>query len=158
MSDVELVISQALLRCRRVAAGAAELVPLLDAVMPYKGTDAAALPLIERTAAVAFIKRFEQLQDLIARLTRAVASWEGVDATSLTNRDIGDWLEKRVLLDKAEDWMIAVRMRNRLAHEYPVDEAEQVRRLNECWALMPLLHGILGALDGWLQQKGLASQ
>jgi hypothetical protein len=158
MSDVELVIAQALLRCRRVAAGAAELMPMLGGVMPYQGADVSALPLIERTAAVAFIKRFEQLQDLIARLARASASWEGVDATSLTHRDIGDWLEKRALLDKAEEWMVAVRLRNRLAHEYPVDEGEQVRRLNECWGLMPLLHGVLSAFDAWLQQKGLASQ
>jgi hypothetical protein len=157
MTDTEVFIGRTLTRCRKVAAGAEELMPLLAGVMPFDGEDIDALNLMQRTAATAFLKRFEQLQDLIARAARAIAGWTGVDAGSLTHRDIGDWLEKHALVPDAESWMVAVRLRNRLVHEYPIEEQEQVLRLNESWATMPLLHTITDNLGAYAEQKGLPS-
>lgn len=157
MMATEVFIGRALARCRKVADGADELVPLLAAVMPFAGDDLAVLDLNERAAAIAFLKRFEQLQDLIARAARAIAGWMGVDAGSMTHRDVGDWLEKYDLVSGAEAWMAAVRLRNRLVHEYPIEEYEQVLRLNESWAMMPLLRTVTDNLGIFAKEKGLPS-
>lgn len=155
MIETEAFIIQALARCRRVAAGAAELVPLFCAIMPFAGEDLADAELVQRTAATAFLKRFEQLQDLIGRVVRALAGWEGDDVGAMTQRDCANWLEKRSMLDAAEQWMVAVRLRNRLVHEYPIAEEEQIRRLNESWSIMPLLHDLTARLGAYAEQQGL---
>ena len=155
MSTTLTVIGRAVDQCRRLLLGTEELRPLFGAVMPFTGDDLSILSVVERAGSVAFIKRFEQLQDLLSRLVRLIAAWEGADSASMTHRDVGDWLEKRLLVDDAENWMNAVRLRNRLVHEYPILEAEQVRRLNECWALMPALQQIAVALTDYATEKGL---
>ena len=157
MTDTEAFIRHALARCRRVAEGARELEPLFGSVMPFAGHDLADLQLVERTAATAFLKRFEQLQDLIGRVVRAMSGWEGEDAGAMTHRDLANWLEKRGAVHPAERWMVTVRLRNRLVHEYPIEEAEQILRLNECWSLMPLLHIVTDHLGDYAEQKGIAA-
>jgi hypothetical protein len=157
VSDTEVFIAQAIARCRKVAAGADELMPLFRDAMPFAGDDLEELDLIQRTAATAFLKRFEQLQDLIARAARAIAGWTGVATGSMTHRDIANWLEKHALVTDAEAWMVAVRLRNRLVHEYPIEEEEQVLRLNESWALMPMLRTVTDTLGSFAEQKGLLS-
>lgn len=149
-------IGPTLARCERVAAGAEAVKALFAAIMPFAGNDLNDLSLQEQAGTTAFIKRFEQLQDLLARLVRLIAGWEGVDAGSMSQRDLGDWLEKRFLAVEAIEWMVAARLRNRLVHEYPIEEEEQVRRLNECWALMPLLQTITVGLAAYCRQKGYA--
>lgn len=154
MTAVEAFIAQALVRCRRISDGVDELSELLGRLLPYQGSDLEQLGVIERTASVAFLKRFEQLQDVVGRTARAIVLWEG-SPSDLTQRDIADWLEKRAVVDEAQQWMVAVRLRNRLVHEYPIEEAEQVRRLNETWSLMPLLQDAALRLGDYARGKGL---
>lgn len=157
MIEAERFVARALARCRRVSAGARELHPLLSPHLPFGGTDLDVLDLAARTAAVAFIKRFEQLQDLLTRLARAIVNFEGDDGAAMTQRDLGNWLEKRALLDDVERWMVVARLRNRLVHEYPIEEAEQVLRLNESWALAPLLYHLTDQLGSFAEHKGIVA-
>ena len=60
---------------------------MLAPILPYAGNDLDEVGLIERTATVALLKRFEQLQDLLARAARALASWEG-SSGEMTQRDL----------------------------------------------------------------------
>ncbi|RZM05219.1 MAG: hypothetical protein EOP67_76985 [Sphingomonas sp.] len=43
---------------------------------------------------------------------------------------------------------------NRLVHEYPVNEVEQVDRVNECWAAIPRLTDIYEKLRQRLSEQG----
>lgn len=155
MTDPETLAKKALVRCRRVSAGFDELVGPLSTVLPYAGDDLGLLPLDQRTRALALLKRFEQLQDLTARLGRATIAFEGDDAADLTQRDLGNWFEKKSIVVDAVDWMAMSRLRNRLVHEYPLEEYEQVARLNEAWASIPALCQMARALDDYLAKKGL---
>ncbi len=130
---VENVIRAAVGRCDRIVAGIGELKPFLDPVLPVQGDDLATLPLIERICSVALLKRYEQLQDMLGRLFRAYLSWELEDVRAMSRRDQANQLEKLRIVGDADEWVEATELRNRLVHEYPVDETEQIDRVNECW-------------------------
>lgn len=100
---------------------------------PSSAQELAMRSAVERTASVALLKRVEQLEDILMRLFRTLLRLDGVDTSELTNRDIANRMEKWALLASADDWMAIVRLRNRLAHEYPVNPAEQLDRLLQAY-------------------------
>lgn len=157
MSDTDTVLRATLLRCRRLSDGIDELRPLLSPHLPTEVRALEALPLIERIASIALLKRVEQLQDMIARLVRLVATWELLDTAAMTRRDIANWMEKSRFVEDADHWVDLTLLRNRLVHEYPIDEAEQVRRVNQCWDASTQLQSIVAAIVTYLSKKGFAA-
>lgn len=71
----EDLIRAAVARCDGIIAGFDDLRPILMPVLPMAGEDVSRLPLIERIASVALLKRYEQLQDMLGRLFRAYLTW-----------------------------------------------------------------------------------
>jgi hypothetical protein len=72
----EDLIKAAAARCDRIVAGFDDLRPILTPVLPIIGDDPSRLPLIERIASIALLKRYEQLQDMLGRLFRAYLTWD----------------------------------------------------------------------------------
>ena len=157
MTDTDAVLRATLLRCRRLSDGIDELRPLLATHLPTEERALEAFPLIERIASIALLKRVEQLQDMIARLVRLVATWELFDTAVMTRRDIANWMEKSRFVEDADHWVDLTSLRNRLVHEYPIDEAEQVRRVNQCWDAATQLQSIVAAIVTYLSKKGFAA-
>jgi hypothetical protein len=157
MSDADAVLRATLLRCRRLSDGVSELRPILAAHLPTQVSLLEGLPLIERIASIALMKRVEQLQDMIARLVRLVAAWELLDTTRMTRRDFANWMEKCRFVEDADQWVYLTLLRNRLVHEYPIDEVEQVRRVNQCWDAATQLQSIVTAIETYLSKKGFAA-
>ncbi|MGW8189074.1 hypothetical protein [Sphingomonas hankookensis] len=157
MSGADAVLRATLLRCRRLSDGVSELRPILAAHLPAQVSLLEGLPLIERIASIALMKRVEQLQDMIARLVRLVAAWELLDTTTMTRRDFANWMEKCRFVEDADQWVDLTLLRNRLVHEYPIDEAEQVRRVNQCWDAATQLQAIVTAIETYLSKKGFAA-
>lgn len=151
----EEVVRASVARCDRIVAGVEELRPFLDSVLPIAEDDLARLPVVERIASIALLKRYEQLQDMLGRLLRAYLSWELEDARAMTRRDQANQLEKLLVIDDADQWVDASELRNRLVHEYPIDEAEQVERVNDCWAAIFGLVRVYAGLKTRLDDKGL---
>lgn len=112
---------------------------------------------VERTAARALLKAVEQMQDIIARLFRAILVAEAVDIVPLTARDIANLMEKLGAIDDAYAWSELTKLRNRLAHEYPVSATSQLERVNEALDAVPRLQGILSRLNQFLADKGYLS-
>ncbi len=142
------VIEASLERCRQVADGVEEVRPDLVDVLPASSIAEVKAIRSASIASVALLKRVEQLQDLLARLMRALVAWEGGDAQAMTVRDLANWMEKRDQL-VASEWMEVTRLRNRLVHEYPIDAAEQLERVNESWAATATLEQVLASLEQW---------
>lgn len=157
VSDADDVLHATLLRCRRLSVGIDELRPILSAHLPTQISVLDALPLIERIASIALLKRVEQLQDMIARLVRLVAVWELLDTAMMTRRDMANWMEKTRFVEDADQWVDLTLLRNRLVHEYPIDEAEQVRRVNQCWDAVTQLQSIVTAIVTYLSTKGFSA-
>lgn len=156
MSKVETIIRDGVARCERIVAGFDDLKGFLAPVLPVRDDDLSLLPLVERIASIALLKRYEQLRDSLGRLFRACLSWEGDDVQDMTRRDQANRMEKAGIVPDAQDWIHFSDLRHRLVHEYPIRETEQVDRVNECWAAIPPLIAIFVALKQRLPARGFA--
>lgn len=155
MSRAEAVAFGILAGAQRVIAGYEELLPFLQPVLPVANDDLGALQVIDRIASIALLKRFEQLQDQTARLARTAFELDLERVRGVTVRDIANGMEKRLVVDDADDWVDLNNLRNQLVHEYPVGDREQVERVNECWAAMPKLVAIHERLRTYLLRQGV---
>ena len=89
---------------------------------------------------LAFIKSFEQLQDLASnRLIRGILVASDVEVVGIAARTAYDLAEKAGALEDAARFADIGRLRNRLAHEYPMDAAARAKRVNDAYALAPAL-------------------
>lgn len=88
----------------------------------------------------AFLKRFEQLQDAVSnRVVRALLIELGDDVAGYSARDAFDRAESLGALDDAARFLDIARLRNRLAHEYPMDDERRAGRLNAAFEAAPVL-------------------
>lgn len=110
----------------------------------------------QRTAARALLKVVEQAQDVLARIFCTYLLAEQVDISTMTARDIANRMEQYGLLAGADQWSGLVRLRNRLAHEYPVSPTEQLERVTDAAAAVPTLRAIRDGLVIPLRAKGYA--
>ncbi len=149
-------IARALLaRTHALVIGLGEALDLMGA-LPADADAMATMGALERTASTALLKRVEQLEDVLMRLFRTLLRADGVDTSELYNRDIANRMEKRGLVDDAEAWMTIVRLRNRLAHEYPVGRDEQFDRLAEACRAAGVLRQTATAVIRHLETRPIA--
>lgn len=110
----------------------------------------------QQEAIDAFLKRFENLQDIIeGRLFRGLLILEHEDLHGRSSRDIANLLEKLGALGSATHWRGLTILRNKLAHEYPTQPDRQAARLNEAYAAIDELIGIYNRLQAYVAAKGL---
>ena len=142
---------------RRVADRLTVSVQRLDAFFPISAAVMDRLGEDTQERIDAFIKRFEQLQDIIEnRLFRGLAVLEGEDLSAKSKRDLILLMEKFGILTSADDWLGLSILRNKLAHEYPGDAAKQAERLNEAFASVGELTAVLTRIEGHVLKKNLA--
>jgi hypothetical protein len=83
----------------------------------------------------AFLKTFEQLQDLTAnRLIRAILVDLAIDTTGWSARDAFDKMESLGALQDAREFRKIAQLRNRLVHEYPMSSDRRAQRINDAIA------------------------
>ncbi len=146
MSGIDDLLRAVFARSVRIVAGFHDIHPFLAPVLPASNEALSGLPVVERIASIALLKRYEQLQDIVAQLGRLMISWEGERTDRLSRRDLANWLERFGAVDDADDYIAASELRNRLVHDYPLDEDEQTQRVNSSWAGFPALIAIVEAL------------
>ena len=138
---------------RRLRRSQDELRPL----MPLDPARMEALSDIERTHLDAFIKRFENLQDILdSQVLRGLLLLEDVDLSGKTPRDVSNLLEKWGIIESAAGWRELRDLRNTLAHEYPREPGIQVERLNRAYGSVDALLGVLERVRTHAMTKGLA--
>ena len=136
-----------------VADGADEALHLIGP-MPADVAAFASLNVVQRTAARALLKSVEQQEDVLARLFRTFLSAEAIDIVPMTARDVANTMEKLGGLDDAYVWSDLVKLRNRLAHEYPVSPTAQLDRVREAADAVPVLRSILTSVIRLLSDRG----
>lgn len=98
------------------------------------------LPTRDKLMLYGLLKMVESLQDLLGgRIFRGLLAAGGVDLTGLLPRDIANRMEALGVVDNALSWRSVNDLRNRLAHEYPLDQKRQTALLNEAYAAIPYL-------------------
>ncbi|WP_257285950.1 hypothetical protein [Endozoicomonas sp. SESOKO1] len=69
--------------------------------------------------------------------------------------DILNRIEKRGILDSADQWRQWREIRNAFAHDYPEAEAERVNALNMAWQNTPLLLQVAENVHRYCDQQGI---
>jgi predicted nucleotidyltransferase len=94
----------------------------------------------EQKDVLAFLKSFEQLEDItVHRLIRGILDEMLIDTSRWSVRDAFDRMEKAGAIENAARFIEIARLRNRLVHEYPMDDARRAKRINDAWEAAPVL-------------------
>lgn len=127
----------------------ADLLPLSAATMASLSRDR----LIEIDA---FLKRFENAQDIMQRrLFRAVLMAEGEAVRGQPSAEIAERLVARGALSDAAPWKALAELRNRLSHDYPLDPAVQAERVNQVDGAIPILVATMDEVRAHVGRAGL---
>lgn len=158
MTGVEerALLEQYLMTCSRIRDGFVASAVRLDRLMPMAEVQVDALTLDEEDKVLAFLKRFEQFADMVHRTLRLLAQIAELGRIErLTPRDVANRAEKLGLVEDAEIWARIVRARNHLTHEYALNAATRVQRMNEAWALREPLAAMASRLKTHAVDEGL---
>lgn len=88
----------------------------------------------------AFLQRFQQTSDHVLRklFPRVLASITK-SADFLPMQDTLDALHRASIIDDVGPWLALLELRNRLTHEYALNEIELAQDINAAWDMIPLL-------------------
>jgi hypothetical protein len=141
--------------CRRLDTGFQRACDQVAPVMPVTGATIAALPAAVEDHVLSFLKRFEQYADTLNRTLKTISQvLELGRIERLTARDIANRAEKFGIVD-ADRWSDAVRTRNALAHEYPLQPDKQAQQVNAAWHARDTLHETFANIDRFVRTEGL---
>ncbi len=120
----------------------------INVAFPMTVTTLAGLTDLQERELDGLLKQVENLLDILsARVFRGILLAEDVDVAELLPRDIANRMETYGVLADATHWSMLVRLRNKLAHEYPLDPVDQAERLNAAFdAINPALAVLMAAL------------
>ncbi len=117
----------------------------LDEDLAVSGQSPATLAEFERrdpsqcVGSRALIKTVEQLEDQLARMFRTLLQMLDVDTSGWFAQDIANQMEKLEVVADAGQWMTVVKLRNRLVHDYPIDQEARFVKLVEAYGAVDIL-------------------
>ncbi|QEP42417.1 hypothetical protein D5085_04240 [Ectothiorhodospiraceae bacterium BW-2] len=107
----------------------------------------------------ALILRYSQLTAMVQdHLFRLIAIVEQEDVSQKSNRDKALLMEKLGVIHSADDFSIAVQLRNKFSHHYPDQVTRQVERLNMVLHESKTILSYLKMISNYLQRKGFINQ
>ncbi|WP_375394590.1 hypothetical protein [uncultured Sphingomonas sp.] len=105
---------------------------------------------------LAFIKTFEQFEDTLGRTLKTIAMLlQFGKVERLAPRDIALRAVALGIFDDARAWADAVRVRNELAHEYPLHPGKQADQVNAAWEKSETLFDTANAINAFVEREGL---
>lgn len=138
MTPEQEVVADQLEAIGAIVRSARETVPLIGA-MPANDAEFEVMTTLQKIAATAMLKQFEQLEGLLSSLFRAVLRTLGVRLKGLYPLDIANRMSELQILDDPRRWLAVVKLRNELVHEYPLGTSERYDRFAEAFASLPFL-------------------
>jgi hypothetical protein len=107
----------------------------------------------------AFLKRFEQTADhLLRKLFPLTIAAADASREVLPFRDVLDRLHRFSLIDEPATWVSLNELRNRLVHDYALDNEELAADLSAAWHLSPMLLQQVSTLRQYASEHGLLAQ
>lgn len=142
--------------CGRLHAGFVETAGLVEPLMPVDASRIDHLPFPEESHILAHLKRFEQLEDALQRTLKAISRiMEHGRIERLTSVDVTRRAHALGILSSEEIWADAVRTRNALAHEYPLNPARRAEQVNTAWMARETLLVTWTSIGRFIEEEGL---
>jgi len=153
VTEEQDALNEALQATDRIAGRLRASISALAHVLPL--SEESAIAEAEQERIDAFLKRFEQFQDMLSRrLIRTLLIAVGEDITGFSARDAYERMETLGGLDNAKRFLTIAKLRHALTHEYPMSEARQRERLNRTWGYAPVLLDEFEALRRYAARVG----
>lgn len=140
----------------RLHAGFVLTVGLVEPLMPIGPDKIDSLAIPDESTVLAFIKRFEQFEDALTRTLKALSKiMEHGKIERLTSRDVTRRAHALGILESEKMWADAVRTRNTLAHEYPLNPVKRAEQLAAAWASRETLNATWAAIQRFVAEERL---
>ncbi|MEH3104030.1 MAG: hypothetical protein PGN12_09005 [Sphingomonas phyllosphaerae] len=105
---------------------------------------------------LAFLKTFEQLEDTLGRTLKTIAMLMQLGKVErLTPRDVAQRAAALGVIDDPKIWADAVRVRNELAHQYPLHPDKQAAQVNAAWEKSDTLFATRISIDSFVERERL---
>ena len=157
--EEKALLREYLASCRHLHAGFTRTADLVAALMPIGPDRIDTLPTDDETLVLAYLKRFEQFEDVLNRTLKALSKiMELGKIERLTARDVTHRAYVLGILDDEKLWADAVRTRNALAHEYPLSPAKRANQLAQGWASRTTLDVTWAAIQRFVAVEGLLDE
>ncbi len=128
----------------------------LVALMPLTVERMAAPVRRQDTYVLAFLKLYEQFADALHQSLRTIVLLMSLGRTErLTPRDVANKAVALGILVDGKAWAEAVRTRNALAQEYPLDPGRQAGQVNRAWDTRATLGETRAAVARFVTDEGL---
>lgn len=150
------LLTEYLASCGRLHRGFDDTATRVAAIMPIGSDRIDSLNVADETLVLAYLKRFEQFEDALNRTLKAISKiMEYGKIERLTARDVTRRAHALGILENDKIWAEAVRTRNALAHEYPLDPVKRADQLSQAWASREILSGTWAAIQRFVVEEGL---
>ena len=128
----------------------------LSALMPINADRMRALDPDTDVSVLAFLKTFEQFEDTLGRTLKTIAMlMQFGNVERLTPRDVAQRAAALGVIDDPRVWADAVRVRNELAHEYPLHPDKQAAQVNAAWDKSGVLFDTQQAINNFVERERL---
>lgn len=153
------LLADYLASCARLATGFAQICAHVGPLMPISTAVIDSLSSADENSLLAFLKRFEQNEDMPHHTMRLVVRlMELGPLERLTSRDLANRAEKLELVAKAGQWAEAVRARNALAREYTLRPDKRAAQVNQAWVASATLADVWARLQRFVATEGLSGR
>ena len=151
-----VVLGEHLETCQRLEASLILVKRRVEALMPIDGERMRSLADDHHVDILAFLKVFEQLEDTLGRTLKTIAMLMQFGRTErLMPRDVAQRAVALGILESGREWADAVRVRNELAHEYPLRPDKQAEQVNKAWSNSGTLFATADAIRTFVQRERL---
>lgn len=150
------VLAEHLATCERLESGLVRVRSRIGQLIPLDADRMRSLTDDEHVDVLAFLKTYEQLEDTLGRTLKTILMLMQLGKIErLMPRDVAYRAVSLGILGNGKDWADAVRVRNELAHEYPLRPDKQAGQVNKAWEKSDTLFGTAAAIRTFVAQERL---
>jgi hypothetical protein len=150
------LLTDYLATCGRLQAGFVQTVALVKPLMPMTAARIDQLTFEHDSYILGYLKRYEQFEDALHRTLKAISKiMEHGKIERLTSVDVTRRAYALGILPSEKIWADAVRTRNALAHEYPLNPHKRADQVNAAWDSRETLIETWAAIERFVEQERL---
>lgn len=151
-----VVLREHLATCARLNARLMQVRKRIETLMPMSVDRLRSLGEDDDIDVLAFLKTFEQFEDTLGRTLKTIAMlMKFGEAERMMPRDVAFRAVALGILDDGRAWADAVRVRNELAHQYPLNPAKQTDQVNAAWEKSATLFATARAIEEFVERERL---
>ena len=151
-----VVLREHLATCERLASTFVKVRGRIHALMPMSADRLRLLDDDAHVDVLAFLKTYEQFEDTLGRTLKTIAMLMQFGKTErMQPRDVAFRAVALGIFEDGRAWADAVRVRNELAHEYPLNPGKQAEQIAKAWDKSTTLFDAARAIREFIERERL---